>query len=57
MEVLILWLAIGAGCMAIWPVTIPNPEYSRRVVTVLALLMETRSNPGVQAQDVVVVGK
>ena len=28
--VLIHWRAIGAGCVAIWPTTVPNPVASRR---------------------------
>ena len=30
--VLIHWRAIGVGCIAIWPATVPNPVASRREV-------------------------
>ena len=57
--VLIHWRVIGAGCVAIWPVTVPNPVASRREVARVALLEEHSSNPGTKAHIVVedVVGK
>ena len=52
-------LATGAGCMAIWPVTVLNPVvHSHREVAILALPVEDSLNPGIKAQeDVDVVGK
>ena len=57
--VLIHWLVIGAGCMAIWPVTVSNPVASRREVARVARPEEHSSNPGTKAHTVVedVVGK
>ena len=57
--VLIHWRVIGAGCVAIWPVTVPNPVASRREVARVALLEEHSSNPGTKAHTAVedVVGK
>ena len=39
--------------MAIWPVTVPALVHSHKrwVVAVLALPVEVRSNPGIQAQN------
>ena len=50
-------LVTGAGCVAIWPVTVLNPVmYSRREVAMLALPEEDFLNPGTKAHvDVVVV--
>ena len=51
---MILLLVTGAGCMAIWPVTAPNPvTYSRREVAMLALPEEDFLNPGKEAQNLV----
>ena len=52
-------LATGAGCVAIWPVTILNPVvHNHREVAMLALPMEDSLNPGTKGQgDVDVVGK
>ena len=36
LRVLIHWLAISAGCMAIWTVTIPKPEQRHWEVVMLA---------------------
>ena len=47
---LILWLVTGAGCMAIWPMTVLAPPLSHKVVAVLAPLVEVRQDPGNQAQ-------
>ena len=41
----------GAGCVAIWPVTIPKPVIrSLREVAMLALPVENSLNPGKKAQ-------
>ena len=53
-------LATGAGCVAIWPVTVPKPVmHSHREVAILALPVEDSHNPGKEAhkEDVAVVGK
>ena len=51
-------LATGAGCVAMWPVTVLNPVHSPREVAMLALPVEDSLNPGTKAQgDVDVVGK
>ena len=50
MPVLILWHVTGVGCVAIWPVTAPNPVVSRREVALLALPGEHSPNPGKKAQ-------
>ena len=57
--ILIHWRVIGAGCMAIWPVTVPNPKASREEVAQVALPEELFLNPGKKAhrEDVDVVGK
>ena len=44
--ILIHWHVIGAGCVAIWPVTVPNPVASRREVAPPALPVEHFLNPG-----------
>ena len=45
-------LATGAGCVAIWPVTVPKPGmHSHREVAMLALPMEDSLNPGKKAQE------
>ena len=47
----------GAGCVAIWPVTVPKPGiHSLREVAMLALPVENSRNPGKKAlktEDVV----
>ena len=49
---MILLLAIGAGYVVIWPMTVPNPVmHSRREVAMLALPEEGFLNPGKKAQD------
>ena len=53
LQILILWLATGAGCVAIWPVTVPKLEQRRREVAMLALPVEHSSNPGTKAHSVV----
>ena len=35
--VLIHWRVVGAGCMAIWPATVPNPKASRWETAQVAL--------------------
>ena len=46
------WHVTGAGCVAIWPVTVPNPGiFSHREVATLALLVENSLNPGRKAQE------
>ena len=49
--VLIHWLAISVGCMAIWPVTVPKPEQCRREVVMLALPNINSLNLGKKAQE------
>ena len=49
-EAMILWRAIGVGCVVIWPVTIPALAHSRLAWAMLALLIEVLSNPGRQNQ-------
>ena len=52
LDPLILLLVTGAGCVAIWPVTVLNPvRHSRREVAMLALLKEDSLNPGRKAQE------
>ena len=46
LQILILWLATGAGCEAIWPVTVPKLEQHHREVAILVLPVEHSSNPG-----------
>ena len=48
-EVLICWRATGAGCEAIWPVTVPN-LVMHKVLAQLVLKMHSLSDPGVEAQ-------
>ena len=57
--VLIHWRVVGAGCMAIWPVTIPNPKANRWEATQVTLSEELFINPGKKAhrEDVDVVSK
>ena len=43
------WHAIGAGFVAIWPVTVPNPEASREEVAKVALPEEHLPDPGKKA--------
>ena len=50
---LIHWRVIGAGCMAIWPVTVLNPVASQREVARAALPVELSSNLGIKAHSVV----
>ena len=53
MSVLILWHVTGAGCVAIWPVTVPAPVQSHRhwEVATPALPVEHSPNPGKKAQE------
>ena len=51
--ILIHWRVIGAGCVAIWPVTVLNPVASQREVVRAALPVERSSNPGIKAHNVV----
>ena len=45
------WLVIGAGCVVIWPATIPKlVRHCCREVALPALPVEVRLNPGDQAQ-------
>ena len=50
---LILWRVTGAGCVAIWPMTVPAPVHSRIrwEVAQPALPMEHFPNPGKKAQE------
>ena len=53
-------LATRAGCVAIWPMTVPRPvTHSHREVAMLALPAEDSHNPGKKAhrEDEAVVGK
>ena len=51
---MILLLATGAGCVAIWPVTVLNPVVlSHGEVAMLALPAEDSHNPGKEAQGLV----
>ena len=44
------WHVTGAGCVAIWPVTVPNPAVHRqREAAMLALPVEGFPNPGKKA--------
>ena len=46
------WHAIGAGCVAIWPVTAPKPDmFSHREVAMLALPAGNSLNPCRKAQE------
>ena len=45
------WHVIGAGCMAIWPVTVPKLGSSREEVAKIALLEEHLPDPGKKAQE------
>ena len=45
------WHVIGAGCVAIWPVTVPKPGASREEVAKIALPEEHLPNPGKKAQE------
>ena len=36
LEILTPWLAIGVGCMAPWPMTVPTPACSRLLVVAIA---------------------
>ena len=45
------WLVIGAGCVVIWPATVPKlVRHHCREVALPALPVEVRLNPGDQAQ-------
>ena len=47
-----LLLATGAGCMATWPVTVPNLViHSHREAALLALPVEGSLNPGKKAHS------
>jgi len=48
---LIHWRAIAAGCVAIWPVTVPR-QHSRREVSMIDLPEEHFPNPGSKAQGI-----
>ena len=51
LEILTPWLVTGAGCVVIWPATVPKPVmHRRREVALSALPVEVRSDPGNQAQ-------
>ena len=43
LRILIPWLATGAGCVAIWPVTVPKLEQCRKEVEMQALPKEILS--------------
>ena len=43
------WHVIGAGCVAIWAVTVPKPEASREEAAKIAPPKEHLSNPGKEA--------
>ena len=45
------WHVTGAGCVAIWPVTVHRNLYSHREVVMLALPEEHLANPGRKAQE------
>ena len=49
---MILWLVIGVGCVAIWPMTVPKPEQRRREVAMQALPRKKFLNLGTKAQEV-----
>ena len=53
---MIHWRVTGAGCVAIWPVTVPNLG-RHRVLVQTVLKMHHRSNLGVEAQGEVEGGK
>ena len=47
------WLVIGAGCVVIWPATVPKlVRHRRREVALPALPVEVRLNPCKEAQEV-----
>ena len=47
------WHVTGVGCVAIWPVTVPNPGMHRhREVAMLALPEGDFLNPGKKAHSV-----
>ena len=50
---MIPWLVTGAGCMVIWPATVPKLVRHRcREVALPALPVEVRLNPCKEAQEV-----
>ena len=52
-SILIRLLVTGAGCVAIWPATVPNlVMHSRREVALLALPVEDSHNRGKKAHSV-----
>ena len=58
-EVVVLmihWRVTGAGCMAIWPVTVPNLG-RHKVLVQTVLKMHHRSNLGVEAQGEIEGGR
>ena len=58
-EVVVLmlhWHVSGAGCVAIWPVTVPNLG-RHRVLVQTVLKMHHRSNLGVEAQGEIEGGR
>ena len=50
LRILIPWLATGAGCVTIWPVTVPKLEQRRKEVAMQALPKGNSLNPGKKAQ-------
>ena len=51
LRILIPWLVTSAGCVAIWPATVPKLERRRRQVAMPALPVEHSLNPGKKAQE------
>ena len=51
LRILIPWLVTGAGCVAIWPTTVPKLERCHREVAMPALPVEHSLNPGKKAQE------
>ena len=51
LRILIPCLATGAGCVAIWPVTIPKLEQRRKEVAMQALPKGSFLNPGKKARE------
>ena len=45
------WHVFSVGCVAIWPVTVPNDVSNRREVAMLGLPEEPSVNPGTKAQE------
>ena len=55
-EVLIRWRVTGVGCVAIWPVTVPN-MVMHKVLAQPVLKMHNHSDLGVEAQGEVEDGR